>query len=68
MLDLDGHQVAHRIRARPARDGLRLIAMTGLGEAACLLADVRMPGISGMTLLDRLSEAGVDIPSIVITA
>ncbi|NCA68667.1 MAG: response regulator transcription factor [Sphingobacteriia bacterium] len=35
---------------------------------ACLLADVRMPGISGMTLLERLREAGIDIPTIVITA
>jgi FixJ family two-component response regulator len=35
---------------------------------ACLLADVRMPGISGMALLERLREAGVDIPTIVITA
>jgi FixJ family two-component response regulator len=34
---------------------------------ACLLADVRMPGISGMTLLERLREAGIDIPTIVIT-
>jgi FixJ family two-component response regulator len=38
------------------------------GRTACLLADVRMPGISGMTLLERLREAGVDIPTIVITA
>lgn len=35
---------------------------------ACLLADVRMPGISGMTLLERLRESGVEIPTIVITA
>jgi two-component system, LuxR family, response regulator FixJ len=34
---------------------------------ACLVADVRMPGISGMTLLERLHDAGIDIPTIVIT-
>jgi CheY-like chemotaxis protein len=34
MPDLDGHEVARRIRARPEWDGIRLIAMTGLGEAA----------------------------------
>lgn len=34
---------------------------------ACLLADVRMPGISGMTLLERLRDAGIEIPTIVIT-
>jgi len=35
---------------------------------ACLLVDVRMPGISGMTLLERLRELGIEIPTIVITA
>jgi two-component system, LuxR family, response regulator FixJ len=35
---------------------------------ACLLADVRMPGISGMALLERLHELGIDIPTIMITA
>lgn len=35
---------------------------------ACLLTDVRMPGISGMTLLERLRESDIDIPTIVITA
>lgn len=34
---------------------------------ACLVADVRMPGISGMTLLERLREEGIEIPTIVIT-
>ncbi len=37
-------------------------------RSACLIADVRMPGISGMTLLERLRELGVNIPTIVITA
>jgi CheY-like chemotaxis protein len=34
MPDLDGHTVARRIRARAEWDGIRLIAMTGLGGAA----------------------------------
>lgn len=32
--DLDGHEVARRIRARPGWAQIRLIAMTGLGHAA----------------------------------
>ncbi|NBC48252.1 MAG: response regulator [Gammaproteobacteria bacterium] len=34
MPEIDGHEVARRIRARPEWDRVRLIAMTGLGEAA----------------------------------
>ncbi|MBK5930696.1 ATP-binding protein [Halochromatium salexigens] len=33
MPDLDGHEVARRIRANPVWDDIRLIAMTGLGTA-----------------------------------
>jgi FixJ family two-component response regulator len=38
-------------------------AMTG-----CLLLDVRLPGMSGMELQARLVEAGVAIPTIIMTA
>jgi FixJ family two-component response regulator len=50
--------------------GAELLSSGILGRASigCLLADVRMPGISGMTLLERLRESGIDIPAIVITA
>ena len=34
---------------------------------ACLVLDVRMPGISGLTLLDTLVEQGVDQPIILLT-
>jgi two-component system, LuxR family, response regulator FixJ len=34
---------------------------------ACLLADVRMPGISGIALLERLHDDGIAIPTILIT-
>ena len=33
----------------------------------CLLLDVRMPGMSGLQLQDRLYEQGIDIPIIIIT-
>ncbi len=33
----------------------------------CIITDVRMPGISGIDLLRRVKELGVDIPVIVIT-
>jgi FixJ family two-component response regulator len=39
-----------------------------LGRAGCLVTDVRMLGISGLELLDRLKELGSSLPVIVITA
>jgi FixJ family two-component response regulator len=39
----------------------------GLPRTACLVLDVRMPGMSGMTLFEHLVEAGARLPVIVIT-
>ncbi|MEK9282707.1 response regulator [Bradyrhizobium sp. ISRA442] len=38
------------------------------GRAACLIADVNMPGMSGLDLCHHLSEGGRAIPTILITA
>ena len=37
------------------------------GAAGCIVSDVRMPGIDGLTLLKRLSEIGVAMPVIIMT-
>jgi len=39
-----------------------------LDEAACLIADVNMPGMSGPNLHRQLVASGKDIPTILITA
>ena len=39
-----------------------------LGEAACLIADVQMPGMSGIELQRSLIAQGCDIPVILISA
>ena len=39
-----------------------------LGDAACLIADIRMPGMSGLDLQARLNVEGISIPTIFITA
>lgn len=36
-------------------------------SAGCIITDVRMPGLSGIDLLKRLKELGIDTPVIVIT-
>ena len=37
-------------------------------QTACLIADIRMPGMSGLELLARLNAEKVKIPTIFITA
>jgi two-component system response regulator FixJ len=40
--------------------------VTGM-SAGCIVTDVRMPGMSGIDLLRRLKELGIEVPVIVIT-
>lgn len=39
----------------------------GPGQPGCLLLDIRMPGMSGMELLERLGADGYTLPVIIIT-
>lgn len=50
----DAFSAEYRRRPRPRR-------------AQCLLLDVRMPGMSGMALLESLRRDGASIPTVVIT-
>jgi FixJ family two-component response regulator len=40
----------------------------GLQRTSCLIADVRMPGMSGLELYRRLVATGTPIPTVLITA
>ena len=40
----------------------------GLQRISCLIADVRMPGMSGLELYRRLVASGRPIPTVLITA
>jgi len=37
------------------------------GRAGCLVLDVRMPGMSGLELLEYLAEKSIHIPAVIIT-
>ena len=43
-----------------------LDALPGI-TGGCVLTDVRMPGLSGMELIDRLRSEGCDLPVVVMT-
>lgn len=44
------------------------LASPGFTATACLIADVHMPAMSGIELYRRLIEAGIAIPTILVTA
>ena len=44
------------------------LASDQLNQAACLILDIRMPGMSGLDLQERLTTEGRRIPIIFITA
>ena len=44
------------------------LASPRLIETACLIADVHMPGMTGVELYKHLNEAGHAIPTILVTA
>lgn len=44
------------------------LASSALPKTACLVADVQMPGMTGMELYVRLTNLGYAIPTILVTA
>ena len=60
---LESAQIGVRTYASAAMF-LDLVSST---RASCVVTDVRMPGMSGIELLRRLKELGIEVPVIVIT-
>ena len=55
-------------RAEVFDSGEKFLNSPYLSQTDCLIADVRMPGMSGLELQDRLSAAGCSIPIVFISA
>ena len=56
------------MQARSFERAEHLLDAIGQDEPDVLITDVRMPGMSGITLLERLRERSPELPIIVITA
>jgi len=56
------------IDARTFERGEHLLAALNEAEPDVLITDVRMPGMDGLALLERLSRQAPDVPVIVVTA
>ncbi len=62
MLQLRGHTVDE------AENGLQALEMAARQPYGLVIADIRMPGLSGLELIDRLKQSGVLAPVIIMTA
>ena len=49
-------------------DAKSFLASATLATAACLVADMRMPGMTGLELFEALVASGDGIPTVLITA
>ncbi|MEX0871006.1 MAG: response regulator [Aquisalimonadaceae bacterium] len=55
------------IQTRTYPSAMSFLSDYAPGGAECLIVDVRMPGISGLELQDRLNQHGYTLPVIVMT-
>jgi FixJ family two-component response regulator len=58
---------AHGYLVETFDSGASLLSSEHFADSDCLIADVQMPGMSGLELHDRLIAAGLRIPTILIT-
>jgi two-component system response regulator FixJ len=58
---------SHKINAQIYDSAKAFLSILPTVKGGCIITDVRMPEISGVDLLRRLSEMGVKMPVIVIT-
>ena len=58
---------SHKIEALTFDSALSFLPFIQDLKGGCIITDVRMPGLSGIDLLHRLSELGLEIPVIIIT-
>ncbi|MEM1109056.1 MAG: response regulator [Planctomycetota bacterium] len=65
LIESAGHRVEAFENARSMIDRVRVPA--GRPVSGCLVADVRLPGMSGLDMFDRLQEMDAQLPTVVIT-
>ena len=60
--------VAHGLEVRTFSSAEEFQAEADLDEAACLILDINLTGMSGIELLSQLTRSGCTIPVVLVTA
>ncbi len=69
MLDsLVGLTETHGFTARPFSSAAEFLELVAVDEPGCIVADLKMPGINGLQLQERLTARGIMLPLIIISA
>ena len=55
------------LRVRAFASAAEFLAAYTSGQAGCVIADVRMPGLSGLDLQAELRRRGIELPVIIVT-
>jgi FixJ family two-component response regulator len=61
LLETMGYQV------ETYRSGTDFLAGAQFGQLACLVVDQNMPRMTGLEMIERLTDRGINIPSLLIT-
>ena len=61
LLETMGYQV------ETYRSGLDFLSQAQMDRVACLVVDQNMPRMTGLEMIERLSDRGVNIPALLIT-
>lgn len=57
----------NELPARAYASGEEFLEIAGSLRNGCVVTDIRMPGMSGLDLIKRMKEHGIDLPVVVIT-
>jgi FixJ family two-component response regulator len=55
------------LKAKTYESAQRFLEEVDQDDFGCAVLDIRLPGMSGLDLQDKLNEKGLDIPTIIIT-